>query len=662
MRARPTEAFIFAGAGPAKSRVEVGSVSVPSCGVSAPPASRSQSLLPVIAACILVIAGFFAIVLSSRPYVWIQPASGEPYNLVVEGFRQGHVWMAKEAPPALAAAANPYAFSTYRPYLGAPWGLIDLSYYKGHLFAYFGVTPTVILFWPWRALTGSSMHQAQGVLLFSVIGYGVSVWLAVAAWRRYFPSVGPWTAAGAALLLGSATTLPVFLVRPGLYEVSISCAFMLTMLCLAALWESWHRDSGKAAWLAAASLAYGLAVGARPTLLFGAGILLVPVWTAYRAQSRGEPVPSWLRLLAAAVLPIAAVGAGLAAYNFLRFDDPLQFGHEYQLSGNDVFGTKSFALHFFWDNVRLYFLEPLRWHAGFPYVWRPPTPSLSEGHLPVEFFFGTLTNLPILLAAGLILLERAGVLGARGFPGGAAILALLFAATALPICFYAGATSRYLVDFIPALALLAVVGFFGVEDSPGDPSPSQPVQAAVALKPVLRVALAYSVAVGWLLAVALGMYYRGAEQATQLVAAGRIDDAIPMFEHMDRINPEARGTSDLAIGNGLMGAARFREALRFLRAAVEESPGLGAAHFSLGQALLQVGDNEGAADSFRKAVALDPLDWEAEEDLGFALYRAGHVSEAVEHEKTALRIEPHADVARSILDALQPAGSPDSPR
>ena len=75
-----------------------------------------------------------------------------------------------------------------------------------------------------------------------------------------------------------------------------------------------------------------------------------------------------------------------------------------------------------------------------------------------------------------------------------------------------------------------------------------------------------------------------------------------------------------------------------------------------------VGDNEGAADSFRKAVALDPLDWEAEEDLGFALYRAGHVSEAVEHEKTALRIEPHADVARSILDALQPAGSPDSPR
>jgi Flp pilus assembly protein TadD len=604
-------------------------------------------------ASLLIIAGFVALVAASRPYVWTEPASQEPYNLVVEGFRAGHVWMAKEAPPALAAAANPYAFAAYKPYLAAPWSLIDLSYYKGHLFAYFGVTPAVILFWPWRVVVGSPLHQAWGVLFFSVLGYGASVWLAVGAWRRYFPAVGPWAAGAAALLLGTATTLPVFLARPGLYEVSISCGFMLTMLSLAALWESWHRTAGKAAWLAAASLAYGLAVGARPTLLFGAVILFVPVGTAFMAHRRGEPVPSWLRLLPAAVLPIAAVGAGLAAYNYLRFGDPLQFGHEYQLSGNDVYGTHAFGLGFFWDNVRLYFLEPLRWHAGFPYVWRPLTPPLSTGHLPVEFFFGTFTNLPILLAAGLLLLSLWGILPGREVTGLASVAILLFAATALPICFYAGATGRYLVDFLPSLALLAVVGFFAVEASVG-PSPQAPAaEFSRALAPVLRAALLYSVAVSWLLAVALSTFYRGAEEGIRLLTTGNIEQAAAVLGRMCRINPDYAASAELEIGAAYIDRGQPARAEAFLRPAVSANPGLGAARYALGQALLAEGRFQAAADSFRMATRLDPGDGAAEADLGVALFRLGRVAEAIDHERAALALDPTLADARRNLRVLE---------
>ncbi|HEY4988274.1 MAG TPA: hypothetical protein VII09_00625, partial [Opitutaceae bacterium] len=414
--------------------------------MSARAASRSHFLLPALAASLLVIAGFAALVALSRPYVSSGPAAAESYNLVVEGFRSGHVWLAKEAPPALATAANPYAFATYRPYLQAPWGLTDLSYYRGHLYAYFGVTPAVVLFWPYRLLTGRSLHQAHAVLLFSVLGYALCLGLALAAWRRFFPELRPWVGAAAALVLGSVTTLPVFLVRPGLYEVSIGCGFAFTMLALVGLWNAWHRQTGRAAWLAAASLAYGLAVGARPSLLFGAAILFVlPAASFWGSIRGGKPAP-WFRDLLAALLPIAAVGAGLAAYNYYRFDDPLQFGHDYQLSGNNVFGTRSFAPVFFWDNVRLYFLEPLRWHGGFPFVWEPACPPLAPGHLPVEFFFGTLTNLPILLAAALVPLAWAGRQAGRGLPAAASVLAAVFLTGAVPICFYAGATSRYLLD------------------------------------------------------------------------------------------------------------------------------------------------------------------------------------------------------------------------
>ena len=66
------------------------------------------------------------------------------------------------------------------------------------------------------------------------------------------------------------------------------------MLALAAIWKALHEPERRGWWLAAASLAYGLAVGARPSLLFGAVILLVPVAQAWRERRK-----IWALLLAA---------------------------------------------------------------------------------------------------------------------------------------------------------------------------------------------------------------------------------------------------------------------------------------------------------------------------------------------------------------------------
>ncbi len=285
-------------------------------------APRPQSFLPVIAAGLLVLVGFIALLFASRPYASAGPAVEEPYNLVVEGFRSGHVWLAKDPPAALLSAPNPYDFATYRRYLADPWGLTDLSYYKGHLYAYFGVTPAVVVFWPFRVLTGEWLHQSVVVLMFCVLGYAVSVGLAVAARRRYYPEAGPLSEATIALLLGSVTTLPVFLVRPGLYEVSISCGFAFTMLSLAALWNAWHRAKGVAAWLAAASLCYGLAVGSRPSLLFGAVVLFVPAAASlWAALNEREPAP-WARYFLAALIPYLGGRRGSGRLQLFPFRGP----------------------------------------------------------------------------------------------------------------------------------------------------------------------------------------------------------------------------------------------------------------------------------------------------------------------------------------------------
>ena len=112
---------------------------------------------------------------------------------------------------------------------------------------------------------------------------------------------------------------------------------------------------------------YGLAVGARPSLLFGAIILLVPVVYAWRGLG---PKDSGL---VAAIIPILLIGLGLMLYNYRRFDNPFEFGAHYQLSGDSRSSSvRHFSLGYLWFNLRLYFLKSVSWSGHFPFVqkWR----------------------------------------------------------------------------------------------------------------------------------------------------------------------------------------------------------------------------------------------------------------------------------------------------
>src|SRR5579859_313626 len=315
--------------------------------------------------------------------------SESSYNLLVEGLRSGQVCLNKKAPPGFVRLADPYdpiANSRFR--LG-PDRLHDLSYYKGRLYLYFGVTPALILFWPFAALTGEYLFESQAVVIFCTLGFLASVILLRMLWRSYFPEVSAWVMLACALALGLATGVPVLLPRAAYNEVAISCGYMFTMLALGAVWCALHEPGRQSRWLAAASVAYGLAVGARPSLLLGAVVLLTPVAQAW---------PDWRRawkLLIAATIPIALIGIGLMLYNYSRFDNPLEFGIRYQLTGQPQVTQRFFSLHYLWFNFRAYFLQPARWSAHFPFVHEAIVLPVPAGHGGVEAAFGILTNIPL---------------------------------------------------------------------------------------------------------------------------------------------------------------------------------------------------------------------------------------------------------------------------
>jgi len=101
---------------------------------------------------------------------------------------------------------------------------------------------------------------------------------------------------GGRAALGLAASAPILVQRAEVYEVAISCAYALTMLALGAVWLALHRPGQRGRWLAAASLAFGLAMGARPTALFGAGILILPLAAAWKAAGGAATSPACWRL------------------------------------------------------------------------------------------------------------------------------------------------------------------------------------------------------------------------------------------------------------------------------------------------------------------------------------------------------------------------------
>ena len=559
------------------------------------------------------------------------------YNLLVQGFRAGQLNVKREASPGLTQLADPYDPAVNASYIWDERYLsFEMSYYKGKLYLYYGVTPALVLFWPYVTLTGHYLLHKDAVVIFYALGFLVAAGLLREVWRRYFPEVSIWVATAGILALGLATGILEVLSRCDVYEVAMGCGFAFTMLALAAIWCALHEPKRQVLWLLMASLAYGLAIGSRPSLLFGVIILLMPVAQAWRAATEPGSRRRVGLLLVAAVGPVMLIGLGLMLYNVLRFDNPFEFGWHYQLATGYLPTTaQQFSLHYLWFNFRFYFLEPMRWSGHFPFLQAVPLSPLPSGYYGTgEPYGGILSNYPLVwlaLAAPLVWrgrpVEVVSVL--RWF---VAAVFLLFVICALTICLFFAASSRYELDFLPALMLLAVMGILGLE------------RALVGL-PVWRrivrwgwcLLLAYSVVFNLLASVeahAAANYFVG----NSLLNQRRADEAVARFQKALALQPES-ATFHFALGNALCRERRMDEAIIQYQKALEIKPDFAEANNNLGYCFLQIGRVDEAITHFQRALEIKPDYAEAHNNLGSGLLQIGRVNEAITHFQRASEIQ-----------------------
>jgi tetratricopeptide (TPR) repeat protein len=525
------------------------------------------------------------------------------YNLLVQGLRSGQLNVKRDAPPGLANLPDPYDPAANAHYVWDPrQPSYELSYYHGKLYLYFGVTPALLLFWPYSVLTGDYCTHRDAVLIFDALGLLVAAWLIYSVWRRYFSETNVWSVAAGVLALGLAPCFMDQLSNCDLHEVPRSSGFACTMLALVAIWNALHQPQRQRLWLALASLAYGLAVGSRPSLLPGIVMLLIPVVHHWRSPAETLSPKQTLSLLGAAILPALLIGMGLAAYNVRRFGSPFEFGWRYQLTDIQNPLAQPFGWHYLWFNFRLYFLQPLYWTGSFPFIQAHVPPSQPAHYYGVgNPYSGILVNFPLVWSAlGVRLLwskfPAAESLALRRF---VSALLWLFVTSALTLCGFFCGSSSYLCDFMPALLILAVIGVCAL---------ARALNGRTLWRRVVlwswSLLLVYSLTVSLLVGAKT---HAGANftAANLLLNDGRPAEAIAHFKKSTILDPGS-GVFHFACANAYSRAGQLDEAIVEYGKAMERNPTNVEAMYGLSLCLLGSGRAGEGERQFQKLMELNP--------------------------------------------------------
>jgi 4-amino-4-deoxy-L-arabinose transferase-like glycosyltransferase len=407
------------------------------------------------------------------------------YEYLAEGFVHGHTYLSLQPAPQLLALKDPYD-----PAANAPYRLWDATLYNGRYYLYFGPAP-LILFLPWRILTGTALPQNLAAAALAALGLAGLARLLWEVRGRHFPRLSDAGVALIAAVAFHASWLPVTLRRSGVWDVPVVSATAFAWWSLYLLWR-FHESGGRARWALATGAALALLMASRVTFVPGGAaialLMLVPAGGPGAARSR-----RWGAACAGAAVA-AAGGIALLAYNRARFGSWTEFGLRYVLFGEDYRAVRYFSASLAPFNAWAYLFSAPQLGPYFPFLhpyWSDATPA---GFVGFEEVYGVLFMVPVHLA-GLAALAWAARPGAPRGPAAAALLAgaaaLSLSAASVLFC-WAWACSRYTNELLAGWTVATAVGLMAIFGSDGGARPSRLVRALAAL------ASLWSVACVWL--------------------------------------------------------------------------------------------------------------------------------------------------------------------
>ena len=201
----------------------------------------------------------------------------------------------------------------------------DHAYYKGKYYSSMGMIPILVLFAPYKLITGDYLPTSIGAFLFA----SIATILLMLLWKQiaqnylkknpyFFFLIG-----GAAIYASSL--IPVVLSISIFHTIAQFSALAFVILGVITLLKAKEKLPIKL--LIVSSLSFALAVACRPSALFWSILIPVMLW-----DKKKELINNTSKILAI-IIPFVIVGSILAWYNYARFDSPFEFGYAYIIGG-----------------------------------------------------------------------------------------------------------------------------------------------------------------------------------------------------------------------------------------------------------------------------------------------------------------------------------------
>jgi len=224
-----------------------------------------------------------------------------------------------EVPKSLLSAERPYD-RAYRKQKGiSDFDVItDASFYKGKYYSYYGMVPVILLFAPYKLLTGNYLPTSMGAFLFGSIATVLLMLLWKQIAQNYLKKIPYFFFLIGGGALYAFSLIPTMLTIIHFHLIAQYSALSFVILGVMMLLQAKEKLSIKC--LAISSFSFALAVGCRPPALFWSILIPVLLW-----DKRKELINASKYLLAI-IIPFVIVGSILAWYNYARFDSPFVFG------------------------------------------------------------------------------------------------------------------------------------------------------------------------------------------------------------------------------------------------------------------------------------------------------------------------------------------------
>lgn len=289
-----------------------------------------------------------------------------------DAFMHGQASLLAEPSDELLAMDNPYDWGA-RINEGIQYSW-DHLLFDGKYYSYYGIAPVLVLFLPFRLITGTYLPCMNAILIFCMLA---TVFLSL-CWhevlKRWFPKTPASLAVCGQFMLLCSSGMVFCMFRPKFYEAAEAAGLMFFVIGLYFTLSSnvFCKEKIKLYKLALSAVFVSLAVLSRPTFALYAVVMLFFLFFAFRQYLKADDMPVKkrgyvIKFLAAALIPYAFFAALQMAYNFARFGSPFDFGIQYSLTVSD-FTKAEFHPSLAWISIYNFLFNLPGLSSSFPFI------------------------------------------------------------------------------------------------------------------------------------------------------------------------------------------------------------------------------------------------------------------------------------------------------